>query len=185
MQAKAISTIICFLSIPCSAETSTYRHRFIKKVNSTITSIFSVEETAIPRWARDVAIETYSGSAPREEVVFTNPVSFVIPPYDPDEPFHLHNHQPSDTWFENGDLMVNWYTTNDEAGTELTVLASRLRRGAKSGIDRPRFSRHQTETSRSTMQTTPKPPTNFFSLKLPSPPRSESKSPSAALSVLD
>ncbi|RYD33499.1 MAG: exo-alpha-sialidase [Verrucomicrobiaceae bacterium] len=52
-------------------------------------------------------------------------------PESADEPFFRHNHQPSVTWLENGDLLAIWYTTGEEKGTELTVLASRLRAGKK------------------------------------------------------
>ncbi|MCH1438307.1 MAG: exo-alpha-sialidase, partial [Rubripirellula sp.] len=51
-------------------------------------------------------------------------------PVDEGEPFGKHNHQPSITWLPNGDLLAIWYSTGREQGTELTVLASRLRPGA-------------------------------------------------------
>ena len=63
--------------------------------------------------------------------MFSQPIPFVLAPTDPGEPFHTHNHQPSITWLKNGDLFAIWYTTEGETGTELTVLASRLRAGQK------------------------------------------------------
>jgi hypothetical protein len=65
-----------------------------------------------------------------DQPYFQPPIVFVIPPPEgSEEPFHQHNHQPDIAWLPNGDLMAIWYTTRREQGTELTVLASRLRAG--------------------------------------------------------
>lgn len=45
-------------------------------------------------------------------------------------PFYAHNHQPAITWCDNGDLLVVWFSTNEEKGREMTVLSSRLRKGS-------------------------------------------------------
>ncbi len=45
-------------------------------------------------------------------------------------PFYSHNHQPAITWCPNGDLLAIWFSTEEESGREMTVLASRLRAGA-------------------------------------------------------
>ena len=44
--------------------------------------------------------------------------------------FSEHNHQPAITACPNGDLLAIWYSTNDEPGRELAVVASRLRHGS-------------------------------------------------------
>ena len=61
---------------------------------------------------------------------FVPPIPFVIPPPDGSgEPFYAHNHCPAITWCENGDLLAAWFSTTQETGTEMTILASRLRAG--------------------------------------------------------
>lgn len=52
--------------------------------------------------------------------------------FDPDEkkplrtgPLYTHNHSPTITWCENGDLLVSWFSGESEIGPELTLLASR------------------------------------------------------------
>jgi hypothetical protein len=60
---------------------------------------------------------------------FEGPIPFVVAPDDPTEPFYSHNHGPSVTWLENGDLLVVWFSTEREANPESTILASRLRNG--------------------------------------------------------
>ncbi|MCA1810210.1 MAG: glycoside hydrolase, partial [Lentisphaerae bacterium] len=57
------------------------------------------------------------------------PIPFVIPPADAGEPFHPHNHCPAIAWCPNGDLLAAWFSTVREAGTEMTILAGRLRAG--------------------------------------------------------
>lgn len=47
-------------------------------------------------------------------------------------PFFSHNHQPALTWCDNGDLIVIWFTTDEEKGREMAILSSRLRRGTDS-----------------------------------------------------
>jgi sulfatase modifying factor 1 len=92
----------------------------------------SAAEGVLPRWARDVSQAKWEWSkAINERPRFADPLVFVLPPEDPDQPFGDHNHQPSITWLENGDLLSIWYSTSSESGTELTVLAARLRAGAE------------------------------------------------------
>lgn len=62
---------------------------------------------------------------------FLEPIPFVIPPTTPDVPFYRHNHQPSITYCDNGDLLATWFTANAENGRGMTVLASRLRKGSE------------------------------------------------------
>jgi sulfatase modifying factor 1 len=62
---------------------------------------------------------------------FEGPKPFVIVPPDSQGPaFSWHNHSPAIAECPNGDLLAVWYSCVDEAGTELSNLASRLRRGA-------------------------------------------------------
>jgi len=43
-------------------------------------------------------------------------------------PLYTHNHSPTITWAENGDLLISWFSGESEIGTELTLLASRGKR---------------------------------------------------------
>lgn len=62
--------------------------------------------------------------------VFLEPVRYVNKPECEDEvPFFHHNHCPAITWLPNGDLLAAWFSTNQESGREMTILASRLRTG--------------------------------------------------------
>lgn len=66
------------------------------------------------------------------EPFFLPPIPFVHPPEaDAGEPFYPHNHCPSITWCDNGDLLACWFSTVSERGREMTILASRLRGGAQ------------------------------------------------------
>lgn len=65
----------------------------------------------------------------KERAFFLPPIPYVIPPSNPQTPFYKHNHQPSLTWCENGDLLVAWFSANAENGREMVVLSSRLKRG--------------------------------------------------------
>jgi formylglycine-generating enzyme required for sulfatase activity len=69
--------------------------------------------------------------SPSAAPFFLPPIVFVRPPADPDSvPIYPHNHCPSITWCDNGDLLAAWFSTRSEFGREMTVLAARLRRGA-------------------------------------------------------
>jgi formylglycine-generating enzyme required for sulfatase activity len=85
-------------------------------------------------WQRDVRQDKADwGTGPGEdEPFFAGPIPFVRPPGKGErEPFYRHNHQPSITWCDNGDLLAVWFSTRSERGREMTVLASRLRAGAE------------------------------------------------------
>lgn len=58
---------------------------------------------------------------------FKVPIPYVLKPTDSTTPFYGHNHCPALTWCANGDLLVIWFSTDDEAGREMTILGSRLR----------------------------------------------------------
>ena len=110
---------------------STYRHFRVEEMDGRVVAAQPVPDTAPPRWAKDVPQQSMDWSAAASAGVprFDAPIPFVLPPRDAGEPFHEHNHQPSITWLGNGDLLAIWYSTREETGTELTVLASRLRAG--------------------------------------------------------
>lgn len=62
---------------------------------------------------------------------FAGPRVFVdIPPASSGPMFSTHNHDPGIAECPNGDLLAIWYSCKVEPGTELCVLASRLRRGS-------------------------------------------------------
>ena len=116
-----------------SASASTYRRFQVEETDGRVVAMTPIPDAKSPLWARDVvqAAADWSGGPGAEEPYFAGPIPFVLPPEDAGEPFHSHNHQPSITWLNNGDLLAIWYSTVEETGTELTVLASRFRAGSK------------------------------------------------------
>jgi len=82
--------------------------------------------------------------APALDVVakpyFAGPKPYVKIPANSAGPlFSAHNHSPAIAECPNGDLLSVWYTCVDEAGSELAVAASRLRRGATEWDDASPF----------------------------------------------
>ena len=62
---------------------------------------------------------------------FMEPLVFVREPVSGSgTPFYRHNHQPSITWCDNGDMLAVWFSANQENGRGMVVLSSRLRKGA-------------------------------------------------------
>ena len=62
---------------------------------------------------------------------FKGPIPFVRKPKNPESvPFFFHNHVPSITWCDNGDLLAAWFSCARERGRELGIVASRFRRAA-------------------------------------------------------
>ncbi|HUT36394.1 MAG TPA: SUMF1/EgtB/PvdO family nonheme iron enzyme [Planctomycetota bacterium] len=87
-----------------------------------------------PRWARDVpqAKHDWVGGPDPAKPYFRGPRRFVHIPPGADGPLYArHNHCPSITWCANGDLLACWFSTRTEPGREMTIAASRLRRGAE------------------------------------------------------
>jgi hypothetical protein len=110
----------------------TYRHFHVIDVDGQAAAIEPIACETPPLWARDVSQSSHdwSGGPKPDRPYFEGPIPFVIPPPEGSgEPFHDHNHQPDIAWLPNGDLFAVWYSTKQESGTELTVLASRLRAG--------------------------------------------------------
>lgn len=90
-------------------------------------------------WASDVRHQPYDWTAQAhgDEPFFEGPIRFVHHPEQPETiPMYSHNHCPSITWCDNGDLLAVWYSTISESGREMTILASRLRQGNQEW-DRP------------------------------------------------
>lgn len=140
MQRLIIAVALGLASLPRAGEfppgqepaaTSSYRRFTVEESDGQVLALKPVPETALPRWAQQVsqAPAVWSGTRDERQPFFAAPIPFVRPPVDRGEPFHAHNHQPSITWLANGDLLAIWYSTVAESGTELTVLASRLRAG--------------------------------------------------------
>ncbi len=113
-------------------EPLTYRRFSVIEKDGRVARVVPIAADPLPLWARDVGQESdgWSGGPEADRPYFEPPIPFVIPPPEGSgEPFYSHNHVPDITWLPNGDLMAAWYTTRREQGTELTVLASRLRAG--------------------------------------------------------
>ena len=134
----ALSTLIggmmCWAALCPAAEEDTpltYRHFNVEEADGRVISMTPIPETSLPLWAREVSQATFEWPTKpdADKPFFAQPIPFVIPPSDEGEPFRRHNHQPAITWLPNGDLLAIWYSTESESGTELTVLASRLRCG--------------------------------------------------------
>ncbi len=91
---------------------------------------FSADATR-PEWRMDVSQGQHAWEK-SDVPVFRTPVRFVRVPADADGPLYSkHNHQPSITWCDNGDLLAVWFSTRTERGREMTVAASRFRAGAE------------------------------------------------------
>ncbi|MCD7936689.1 MAG: SUMF1/EgtB/PvdO family nonheme iron enzyme [Tannerellaceae bacterium] len=74
--------------------------------------------------------QVYQWKQPRKEAFFEEPLMYVKrPECTSDVPFYHHNHCPAITWCRNGDLLAIWFSTDDESGREMTILASRLPAG--------------------------------------------------------
>jgi sulfatase modifying factor 1 len=59
---------------------------------------------------------------------FEGPLDYVKKPADPaKEMFLFHNHVPTVTWCDNGDLLAAWFSCARERGRELGITASRFR----------------------------------------------------------
>lgn len=100
--------------------------------------------TVVPGWAADVAQDGHpwfaaaEGAAagrrtqPRTVPYFYGPIPYVVGGERPESiPMYGHNHCPSVTWCDNGDLLAVWFSCNRERGREMTILGSRLRAGAE------------------------------------------------------
>ncbi|RYD49312.1 MAG: exo-alpha-sialidase [Verrucomicrobiaceae bacterium] len=130
---KPLLLLSCMTLSTFAGTPTTYRYFITEEQDTRVVELKPKPEAVTPTWARDVTGTTTAWKDGRDpsKPYFEGPIPFVLPPDSPGEPFFRHNHQPSVTWLDNGDLMAIWYTTGEEKGTELTVLASRLRAGKK------------------------------------------------------
>lgn len=62
--------------------------------------------------------------------LFMEPQVYIVPPVEPGTPLYSHNHQPSVTWCDNGDLLAIWFSAEEENSREIVVLSSRLPAGS-------------------------------------------------------
>lgn len=93
-----------------------------------------LQEPQKPLWAMGVSSQDYEWPKPsvNDTPCFEGPIRFVRFPQNQDSiPMYRHNHCPSVTWCQNGDLLAVWFSTISEAGREMTILASRLRTNQK------------------------------------------------------
>jgi sulfatase modifying factor 1 len=85
-----------------------------------------------PLWAQGVSQKKHlwKPTVEMSRPFFAEPVQYVYVPENSNGPLYSkHNHQPSITACDNGDMLAIWFSTNTERGRELTVVASRLRLG--------------------------------------------------------
>lgn len=62
--------------------------------------------------------------------IFKEPVKYVInPDCKSGNTFYSHNHCPTITWCNNGDLLAVWFTADQENGRGIEIIGSRLRQG--------------------------------------------------------
>lgn len=79
---------------------------------------------------QNVSQENFKWEDKGKTPIFKTPQVYIKEPgCDSKTPFFAHNHQPSVTWCDNGDLLAIWFSANQENGRDMVVLASRLRQG--------------------------------------------------------
>lgn len=100
-------------------------------VESGFTPVATVAPVLPPTNQQEVNQTDYTWTVVKEPV-FKAPVPYVLQP-EPGSgnPFFFHNHQPAITWCDNGDLLVIWFSADEENGRGMVVLASRLRVGTE------------------------------------------------------
>lgn len=140
MQEKAInrlllSVALCAIVHPVLSEAKnmTYHHFSVIDEDGKVSRTEPEKPKKAPLWAKRVSQTKHPWPDPAGLVdsLFATPIPFVLQPREGSgEPFHKHNHCPALTWCENGDLLAIWFSTHNETGTEMTILASRLRAGA-------------------------------------------------------
>jgi sulfatase modifying factor 1 len=123
--------LVAAMSASLPAEPPSYRKFRVEEDQGSVLACHPIAEEKKPLWAEGVSQDGAQEWKKVRQPYFEGPITYVRAPKDSSEPFYSHNHQPSITWLPNGDLLAIWYSTNDEKGTELTVLASRFRNGGK------------------------------------------------------
>ncbi|MBN1864306.1 MAG: exo-alpha-sialidase, partial [Victivallales bacterium] len=112
---------------------SVCRKFLVSERDGRVAELEPVPSGTTPLWARGVSPKTCSWNVTdANKPFFAPPIPFVVsPPEGSGEPFLRHNHCPAITWCPNGDLLAAWFSCEHEHGTEMTILASRLRAGAE------------------------------------------------------
>ncbi len=109
-----------------------YRQFTVSDRNGCVADLVPETTTRMPEWADGVEQSVKTDWTPPKEAFFAPPVPYVMPPAaGAGEPFFPHNHCPALTGCPNGDLLAAWFSTHREKGTEMTILASRLRAGSR------------------------------------------------------
>lgn len=111
----------------------THHHIRVTDRDGCVVAVEAVPPATTPQWSVAVSQAAATGgpATAASAALFAPPIPFVIPPPPGSpEPFYEHNHCPAITWCPNGDLLTAWFSTRREAGTEMTILASRFRAGA-------------------------------------------------------
>ncbi|TFG48444.1 MAG: glycoside hydrolase, partial [Candidatus Brocadiia bacterium] len=82
------------------------------------------------RSAQNVSQKKYDWQANKKSgAYFAEPLKYVLKPDDPaKEMFLFHNHVPTVTWCDNGDILAAWFSCARERNRELGIAASRFRR---------------------------------------------------------
>ena len=100
-------------------------------VQSAMTPAPSAGKPRLSPVAADGLVAALRSTPPSDQPFFFGPQEYVrIPPGSRGPLFSKHNHDPGITICPNGDVLVLWYSCEEEPGTELAVAASRLKRGA-------------------------------------------------------
>lgn len=124
MNRKCAVLFVMFLGIfllSCSSNQKgaaiTYRHFNVIEQDGKVAATEPIPADPTPLWAQEVSQRTWdwSNSSDAEMPYLKEPMPFVIPPKEgAGELFYTHNHCPSITWLNNGDLCAIWYSTDRE-----------------------------------------------------------------------
>lgn len=114
-------------------KTFVYKYFEVVEDKGTVLKTVPIVQQKLPGWADDVNQISWKWKKilkSSRKPYFVPPIPFVVPPEEnSEEPFYNHNHAPAIQWLNNGDLLAVWFSTREEVGTEMTILASRLRAG--------------------------------------------------------
>ena len=107
---------------------SANRSASIREDRSVLLGFRIVESDRVPieePWPMFAYAKVKGGWGPRLETpVFEEPIPYIVAPEYDWVPLYAHNHQPAVTWTKGGGLLAIWFSTNAEAGREMTVLRS-------------------------------------------------------------
>ncbi len=123
--------------------------RLVRTADKAITKTAAAEKGIYP-WANDVSSASYSWKKDSDCPFYSMTSLYELVPmlsdgshygskeqlvqfgFDPVNkkplltgPLYTHNHSPTLAWAENGDILLSWFSGENEMGPELTLLASR------------------------------------------------------------